>query len=110
MRLPRVRFTVRGMIFAIAVVAGLLGAWFEGSKWKRWSVFYEGKGWGHFWEEAKAQRDLVETERMRLPDPSDEDQLRSRAAFLSYCRDKVDYHARMRQRYERAASHPWEDV
>jgi hypothetical protein len=95
MRVPRVRFTVRWLMGAVAIVAAIMGGV---DLWQR-SVFYRSKVAHHarmersslflFWVGNKPN-DLKELPRVN--------------------RAWTEHHAALRRKYERAAARPWEYV
>lgn len=80
MRLPRVRFTVQGLMLSVAVVAGF--AWADGLR-RRSATFRE------------IAASHAQEETFRLVD------------FPAEPYPWGDYHAAMRKKYERAARSPW---
>jgi hypothetical protein len=92
MRLPRVRFTVRRLMVAVAIVALCLPAW---SFWARRDERYL-----EFAIKAMKHNTLAEAYETGRPLGS----LRERAR-VNPC--KAAYHATLARKYEYAASHPW---
>jgi hypothetical protein len=92
MKLPRVRFTVRRMMVAVALVALCLAAW---SYWdRRDERFLE------FAVKAMTHTTLARDYETGRPFGS----LLERAPVNPR---KAAYHAALARKYERAASHPW---
>ncbi len=106
MRLPRVRFTVRWLMIATAIVGLLLAG-------GRWSV--------EMWMERQRRLEQVaeQTRRMigirseisrgrkLLATRSEPERTRAAKAIDAYERRKIEYHGRLRTKYERAALLPW---
>jgi hypothetical protein len=115
MRLPQLQFKLRGMLIAVASVALLMGGlrllWLR-SAYRKAAVAHlvlekvartlqrivenEGK------DEREAQIDLG----MRV-EPESEPVLARRAGDARLHQRTAEYHAALRQKYERAASRPW---
>ena len=93
MRLPRVRFTVRCMMVAVAVVAVVFG----GVHLRQRANLYREKARQH------AQMESIIAAVYALSIPPD-----PQLAPLNAARHT--YHAAMRAKYDRAASRPWEYV
>jgi hypothetical protein len=125
MKLTPVRFTVRRMMVAVALNCISMGVTREVRRLGRQSLEYrrravtaarEQRGWrqamiGRVASEVEAQR-LVAVLRTKDQDLADlwvlEASVWSRA--VSEVREVVAFHARLRQKYQRAASRPWEPV
>jgi hypothetical protein len=104
MKLPRVLFTVRRMMIAVAVVCLFLGA----ENFRRRRAFCLRRANYHRYRTTFRNGDHVAagfTYAHRGPHPSPPDWGR-----LQYMRQKdmhVDWHWRLAERYERAATLPW---
>ena len=97
MRLPRLRFTVRRMMVAVAAVGVLLGI--AKLAWLR--QVYQQRA-----EKHSALIDLFER-------PAEHEVIPwflSRQEFRAYARERVNYHVRMVSKYRSAASHPWQTI
>jgi hypothetical protein len=93
MRVPRVRFTVRRMMAAVAIVAVLLG-WIQMRKrWEELRELYEGRCVIHAAHEYLERDGGVD--------------VFSGIGVVKPNAERATYHARMRGKYERAARYPW---
>lgn len=115
MRLPRVRFTVRAMLIAVASIALLMGG--LRLLWLR-SV-YRNAAFAHAAYEnlARTMQRIVENEGnderelyiafgMKV-EPESEAVRAKRAADASVNQKTAEYHAALKLKYERAACRPW---
>jgi hypothetical protein len=132
MRLPRVRFTIRSMMVAVAALALLIGA----DRLLRRSTRYR-EMVSHFGQLETASRNLQRTAERSSQrhtewarsqvegwGPFNDDQ--HRASVVAQTKDWVeagylrqeatayaaeaDWYSQLRRQYERAASHPWEPL
>ena len=125
MRVPRVRFTVRRMMVAVAIVAVVMGATIEAKRFGRLSRQYQRKAIASAREERLWHRALrggmaseVEAQQLsavlRAKDQDLADLWAEAASESSGAvrgvREIVAHHARLRRKYEHAASRPWESV
>ena len=99
MRLPRVQLTVRWLLVVVAILAGL--AW--AARMAR-RVF-------HYRAQAVSQARLEAAHRL------EEQRLRTvgkggfgAREFAEYEAAEADHHGRLKQQYQRLATHPWEDA
>jgi hypothetical protein len=115
MRLPRVRFTMRGMLIAVASVALLMGG--MRLLWLR-SV-YRKAALAHATDEnlartlqrmvkneGKDERELEIAFGIKVQ-PESEAVTAKRAADTRVNQKTAEYHAALKQKYEKAASRPW---
>ena len=115
----RVRFTVRWIMAAVAVVAVLLFAVVQLDRFRKLGVSYRRRSVELKSEEAYTRRNIQRTEvviasiraRLELADGKGEPRLRS---LLDEQRDQMaryaeyaDYLAELRSKYEKAAVSPW---
>jgi hypothetical protein len=131
-RLPRPRFTVRGMMVAVAVAAVLCCGyhWLPVARARRhravncqWMAYFWGLRERACWQgrvvlikesSDGVPVDVVETWPWPLPRPSDS--LGSAAfdkncaAAAAKCHLMIDYFAMLAQKYDRAALYMWEDL
>ena len=91
MPLPRVRFTVRRMMVAVAIAGVLVG----GLRMRRLSAVYQALSESNANDEDFYLAAL--SDRFKLGHPS----------YERTFRDRLDYHRSMRVKYERAARRPW---
>lgn len=123
MRMPRVRFTLRRMMVAVALVGILTGAWLEASRQIRSSRRSRVRASGHRFEEALAlknharaasilkraisTRSFVDLGDFQIITGTPDDALASlKEAMESFSR-RVEYHRAMRVKYEHATRYPW---
>jgi hypothetical protein len=92
MRLPRVRFTVRRMILAVAVLAALI---WGGTLWQR-AVLYQWKTRFHSQMERSSVIAVIEG-----PNNANREEL------TEMSRAWANHHAALRRKYELAAARPW---
>jgi hypothetical protein len=98
MRLPRVRLTVRWLMVAVAILAGLTWAWMMAQRAR------------HYYGQAEVQARLeatyrAEAQRLRA-DPSGFDA----DVFAKSETKEANHHARLKEQYRRLATHPWESA
>ena len=115
MRLPRVRFTVRGMLIAVASIALLMGGlrlvWLR-SVYRKAALAhaaYENLArtlQSMVENDGKDERELAIAIGMKVA-PESEAVRAKRAADASVNQKTAEYHATLKQKYERAASRPW---
>ena len=105
MRLPRVRFTVRRLMVATAIAAGLAGGVASSRRWcgagvgiSR-EVAYLGLQAGMEEENARTAGVAIWFDRASDPD-------RPERAAPRY-RRRAEFYGRLRAKYERAARYPW---
>jgi hypothetical protein len=112
MRLPRVRFTVRQMMVAVAFVAVVTGATVIVRRHRIYRVraaFHAqqeqvaAKRWRYWSQEAAG---LSGPAGNRSPPRSDQERERA-VVIVNYSRNRVAHHARLRVKYERVARYPW---
>ena len=96
MRLPRLRFTVRRMMFAVAFAAMLMGTARAG--WHSW----------YCWKmaEAIAQVKSMQTWRCGMIDNTPEEE----RAWAESCEKRSAHYAGLEAKYRRAAWKPWESI
>jgi hypothetical protein len=101
MRIPRLRFTVRRLMLAVAVVAALLGC---ADLWRR-REHYRRLAETHALSEMVLRVDSV----MARGDPTGGPGVRllDLSDSLEEAAKWADYHAGLRRKYERAARYPW---
>jgi len=119
MRLPRPRFTIRLLLIVVAIVAVLLAGGIGATRLVRRSRHFRQLAVSHANEERLLPRlvakkvailGMAETFAERHSRKEYEGYLKADIRFMEYLRLLIAYHARMKQKYERAASHPWEFV
>jgi hypothetical protein len=133
MRLPRVRFTVRAMMAATAIVAAVMGGWIEFTRLRDFSIAAEAKARGfrnrEFAVRDSIRRRVVPEARYREQVTAIEGGLRDDAAAarrvwvpelaesmrqelrtIAHERRIADYCAAMRRKYEEAADAPWRSI
>jgi hypothetical protein len=112
MRLPRVRFTVRWMMLAVAVAAVVIGGTVIARRQRVYRVraaFHAqqeqvaAKRWRH-WSQAEVR--LSRPPGDRNPPRSDQEP-QIVVEMVDYSRNRAAYHARLRVKYERLARYPW---
>jgi hypothetical protein len=104
MRLPRVRFTIRGMMVAVAVAAGLMAGSIGLARLRLLSSDYRARAEQHAGIEETLRHIIASDESDTPVDISPGAGLRSRR-FTA--RAVADYEAALRRKYERAARYPW---
>lgn len=111
MRLPRFRFTVRGMMIVVAII----GTGFGGYRMHRHRLRSLGRAQSHaeseshcsfMWSEVPAYPDFRWPGDLRPSRTPDEIRKAVEVARSSWDR-KIEYHAARRRKYERAARYPW---
>jgi hypothetical protein len=115
MRIPRLRFTLRRMTLAVAVLALILGGlrivWLR-DRYRRAAASYAAtenlqRGFLRFAEgDAEAEEDLAIAFGYKISGEDKEQQ----ATEIRVMRRKADYLEMMRRKYERAAARPWMPV
>jgi hypothetical protein len=112
MRLPRVRFTVRRMMVATAVLAISLfsGIWL--TRIGHLTGMYEQRALYHA-EQERATRLAIENTldhfRRVVKDP-EKDPVFQHLSRLQITNPRADYHAALREKYEVASRRPWRPV
>jgi hypothetical protein len=96
MRFPRVRFTVRRMMVAVAVV-GIL-TWCGIGLYRRWSRIPEYRARARNHADALRAHVIAVRERSHTASP---------AELVELNRQRNAYHTALKREYERAASFPW---
>lgn len=96
MRFPRVQFTVRRMMLAVAVSAMLMGTARAG-----WHCYYCVR-----MAEVHAWMGAMGYGRCGMERPTAEEEL----AYKEHNRKLAGYHARIEKKYRRAAWRPWEPI
>ena len=104
MRLPRVRFTLRGLMIVVAVMAGLMAAWIGLARLKLLASDYRARAEQHAGIEATLRRIIASDGADAPVDISPGPGLRSRR-FTAWAVAK--HEAALRCKYERAARYPW---
>jgi hypothetical protein len=137
MKIPRVRFTVRRMMVAVAIVAVSFGGGLRVIHLRRLAFEYAKEARFHFWQEKvmlQGKRSLMaeldieiepphageslgkETPRLDRniidcpPNPFEairERPAAERRVILDLFSKGADYHASLRRKYEHASRHPW---
>jgi hypothetical protein len=112
MKLPRVRFTVRRMMMAVALIAAGLGGGLEYSHLKRLSDAYRYRAWAYGGNVQMRLREIA-TLKPKLaklkqsPNP-DKVEIELLSLAIQGLQSKVAANANLAQIFEHAASHPWE--
>jgi hypothetical protein len=100
MRVPRVRFTVRRMMIAVAIIGATLGSMVSIVNWLTWSRDCHRR--------ASVHRRAGDYESLMAGDH------RPEYGFHPYLATKYErraaHHVQMRLKWERAAWHPWTQV
>jgi hypothetical protein len=118
MRLPRVRFTVRRMIVVVAVIAAVLGGGIEVERLRRPYLYRQEAakfaGNGRYWYERflDYQQAIMGSKKLtHTGDSSTEEMAEAEMgeAARRY-REIIWWSSKMKEKYERAASRPWESV
>jgi hypothetical protein len=101
MRWPRVRFTVRRMMVAVAVVAVGLGALILIARSHAYSVRAGNHGYREWrcWEAIRVYGADPRGVTLRGPEPVE--------VFIDRSRRLAGYYATLRRKYEQAAARPW---
>jgi hypothetical protein len=112
MRLPRVRFTVRRMMVATAVLAISLfsGIWL--TRMGRLAGIYEQRALHHAQQE-RATRQAIEDQLahiQRIARYPEKDPSYLHLQQLQHKNPSADYHAAMSDKYELASRRPWQPV
>jgi hypothetical protein len=100
MRLPRVRFTVRRLMAAVAAVAVGLASYEAGRRWSSHRRRCLTAVAGHQW--------AAEMFRARLRNNASA--FYPTAADLRWANRRAEYHERMERKWAQAATRPWESV
>ncbi len=110
MKLPRPRFNVRGLMVLVAILA-------LGYSFFQWFQLYQRCRMSAVFHDEKQKYLTLELKNLKRFPPSVfvspyrrqefERGERDRAESL---RKKIEYHGRMKQKYEEAASRPWDSV
>lgn len=112
MRLPRVRFTVRGMA-GVAILAMLLGGFFSGMRWWREASLRDS---AEYYRRRAAEHAEIERDypmRAYISEMNQRMRIRDRSKPfdpVSWEQRGARYHAALKLKYLRAASRPWEVV
>jgi hypothetical protein len=102
MRMPRVRFTVRRLMIAVAVAALLLGG---DVLWRKRAGYLARANVEAASEmQSRALIKVYESAIETSAAPSVADGYRH---WVEVHREEADYHGRLRRKYERAARYPW---
>ena len=113
MRLPVVRFTMRRMMIAVAIAAFLIGGGIEAARFKRLRASHLYDAAYHARREAEELRDVAHFvahfDRARREGAANAKD-RSFALMERSSRFRVEYHARLKRKYSRAANRPWQSV
>jgi hypothetical protein len=91
----------------IAIIVLGLAAW--GAELRRRSTFYRARASWHLQEERKSENNFA-TIASCGSWGTDPDGRPRQQRLLATCRKTTDYHSEMREKYEYAASHPWECI
>lgn len=109
MRLPRLRFTVRRLMVAVAIAAFLIGGGIEAARCKRLREAHLADAAYHARREAEELRNLANIDLGRRAGAVD-----AKDHFMVFVerasRLRVDHHSQMKRRYFKAASRPWRAV
>jgi hypothetical protein len=107
MRLPRVRFTVRWLMVAVAIVA-LAFPLFRMARFYRMHLHaaLSHREWEKF--HALELKNVALTE--YAPSVSPQRRREMTEQSISRARNRQRYHAELKRKYERAATHPWDPV
>jgi len=112
MRLTRSRFTIRDVMFAVAVCALLMGVFrlaeLSGRYQTAAEYFASLERWGRGGQRLAQENSISQQEWAFLlgPNPLFENKV-ARAAAARTFQQAIDYCAAARRRYERAAARPW---
>jgi hypothetical protein len=118
MRLPRVRFTIRRIMIVVASVALLMGGlrllWLRSAYRKAALAHAAYENLARTLQrmvenEGKDERELEIAFGMKV-EPEPEPVKATRAADARVNRKTAEYHAALRQKYERAAARPWAPI
>ena len=109
MRMPRVRFTVRRMMIAVAIVAFLVGGGIEAARFKRLRASHLDDAAYHARREAEELRNVAQFDRGRREGATNAND-RSIVLMERSSRLRVEYHAQLKRKYLRAANRPWQSV
>ncbi len=109
MPLPRVRFTVRRLMIAVAIAAFLIGGGIEAARCKRLRKAHLDDAAYHARREAEELRNLANIDLSRRAGAIDVE-VRSMRLIERSSRLRVDYHGQMKRKYSKAASRPWRAV
>lgn len=117
MRMTRFRFTVRGMMVALAIVAALIACEkARRSRASRLAVAADHEKWGAtLGLNLRLVQELIDDDKHSLRNGySDRDRILASIAAWQPIRDEyeaiVAYHAALGRKYRRAAARPWEVV
>lgn len=111
MCLPRLRFTVRGMMLVVALAAAAMGAFMSWVRFGQLARDYRNGATYFALREAQNLEAVAQLQREIAAAEKRDDVVeahRLRTYFLPEGRYWAAYHGRMKRHYERAASHPWE--
>ena len=106
MVLPRVRFTIRRMMLAVAIIAIVAGVTVLASRQR----IYRGRAdfYAQLEQAAKLRLRHWVLEAVRLSGQRRSDDRRQLAEYMvGYSRERASYHARLKVKYGRAARYPW---
>jgi hypothetical protein len=115
MRLPRVRFTLRRLMVAVAVVAVVLGARAQLARWAERRRHYEIMADAYSDNPFRQWADLTREQWLARCRQIDEENTHPRPLGLTLvyppepaaARGAADRHDRLRKEYEWAYAHPW---
>ena len=104
MPIPRPRFTVRRLMIAVAILALLMGGALKFREWRRFAATYRAKAQEHADVESML-RSIAAID--GDASPVDISLAPNTPTKRFPIRDVADHEARLRRKYERAASRPW---
>jgi len=102
MKRPRVRFTIRGLMVAVALVAAVLGLSLEAIRLRRLAAVYQTRGATHAALESKYHRNRSRREAERGGF--------GWVASVAFDEIQIVHHHGLAQVYRDAATHPWRTV
>lgn len=106
MRLPRFRFTVRGMMLALAIVGIALFAIMEADRLNRLATRYRKRAEDSRFISESYSADMTWLREKHIQTQSDVEK-RAIAKTLDLNGRKIDHHSRLARKYADAARYPW---
>ena len=110
MRMPRVRFTVRRMMVAVAAIAVLLAGGIKAARMSRLARTHQMYATQHGLSEAIERRNVNIFEYAKITNKKRPDICAIFDQLARVARLRVDYYAVLKVKYADAATHPWKDV
>jgi hypothetical protein len=115
MRLPRFRFTIRAFMIAIAATTFLVVGGIQARKWLEWREVCLYVAGDHARRESEQRQKLADAATARSEGFKGWGDRRAEADTIvpmieDLARARLDFHARMRLKWEHAARRPWQDV